>query len=97
MQNESFESSHTDPVENLQVVGLQQLFPAQPAVPPQSHSSPSSTMPFPHSPAVIRVTFLFEVRQDCDTSLFAKPEQILPIEQGENRFVASIVVGFIYH
>ena len=80
---------------NLQVVGLQQVFPAQPDVPPQSHSSPSSTMPLPHSPAVMRVTFLFEVKQEAEIAFVAKPEQMFPIEHAEKRLVASIVVGFI--
>lgn len=80
---------------NLQVVGSQQGSLPHPAVPPQSHSSPASTIPLPHSPAVMRVTFLFEVRQELETVLLAKLEQILPIVHSEKRFVASIVVGFI--
>jgi hypothetical protein len=43
----------------------------------------------------MRVTFLFEVRQELETVLLAKLEQILPIVHSEKRFVASIVVGFI--
>ena len=44
----------------------------------------------------MRVTFLLDVRQDVETCLLAKPEQMLPIVQGEKRLVTSIVVGFIY-
>jgi hypothetical protein len=86
-----------EPVVNLQVVGSQQVSLPQPVGPPQSHSSPSSTMPLPHSPAVMRVTFLLEVRQVLEVVLVRKPLQMLPMVQGEKRFVASIVVGFIYY
>jgi hypothetical protein len=69
---------------NLQVVGLQQGLFAHPDVPPQSQSSPASTMPFPHWLPVIVETSLFAVRQLVFTLFLPIAEQMLPIEQGEN-------------
>ncbi len=48
VQHSSFEKSQTEPVVNLHVLGLQQGLLLQPCGPPQSQSSPASTMPFPH-------------------------------------------------
>lgn len=47
-QHASLESSQTALSLNLQVVGSQQALSPQAAVPPQSQSSPLSTIPLPH-------------------------------------------------
>lgn len=65
----------------LQVVGSQQLLPAQPSTPPQSQSSPGSTIPFPHSDLVKTLTFLLVVKQEVSICLFFMAEHIAPIVQ----------------
>lgn len=67
---------------NLQVVGLQHLLVPQPSVPPQSHSSPASTIPFPHSFLVMILTSLLEVRHEVLTLRLLNAEHIFPTEQG---------------
>ncbi len=47
VQHSSLEKSQTEPVVNLHVDGLQHGLLPQPCVPPQSQSSPDSTMPLP--------------------------------------------------
>lgn len=83
VQQESLLSSQTLEPMKRQVVGLQQEFPRQPLSPPQSQSSPLSTIPFPHWEPVRVVRLRLETRQEERTRLAPRPEQMLPIVQGE--------------
>jgi hypothetical protein len=94
-QHSSFASSHTDPVVNLHVFGSQHLLLPHPSVPPQSQSSPSSTIPLPHSCPVIVVTPVLSLRQSVLTLLRPIAEQMLPIVHGENDVTPSPVDGFM--
>lgn len=87
--------SHTALSTNLQVLGSQHLLPAHWATPPQSQSSPFSTIPLPHSCSVIIVTPLFEVRQDVSTPRRPIAEQMLPTVHGLKSCILSLVLGFI--
>jgi hypothetical protein len=84
VQQSSLLGSQTDCEVNLQVVGSQQGLLPHPEVPPQSHSSPASTMPFPHWLPVMVVTSLLADKQVVFTLILPIAEQMLPIEQGEN-------------
>jgi hypothetical protein len=95
VQQSSLLGSQTALVWNLQVVGSQQgLFP-QPATPPQSQSSPCSTIPFPHCEPVMVRTFLLDVRQPVLTELRPMAEQIFPMLQGLKFVIPGAVDGFI--
>ena len=97
LQQSSLESSQTAFVLNLQVVGSQQLLPAQFSVPPQSQSSPSSTMPLPHWLPEMVTTPLFAVRQSDLTLFRPRAEQMLPIEQGLKSVMPWPVDGFMIY
>jgi hypothetical protein len=75
-------SSHKAPTRNRQVDPSQQLFSAQLA--PQSHSSPTSTMPFPHCPSVMVVILLLLTRQLVLTPPERSWEQMFRMLHGEN-------------
>jgi hypothetical protein len=94
-QHDSRESSHTALSLYLQVVGSQQeLFP-QDCSPPQSQSSPASTIPFPHWLPVMVVTLRLALRQAERIVLRPKAEQILPIEQGEKSVILLLEDGLM--
>lgn len=95
LQHSSLESSQTALFLNLQVAASQHWFPAQLAVPPQSQSSPASTMPLPHCCPVIVVTPLLLLKQKVLTLFRWKAEQILPMEQGLNAVMPWPVEGFM--
>lgn len=80
---------------NLQVVGLQHLLVPQPSTPPQSQSSPASTIPFPHSFLVMMLTSLLEVRHEVLTLRLLNAEQMFPTEQGLKASIRSLVDGFM--
>jgi hypothetical protein len=82
VQQSSFAGSQTEPDVNLHVFGSQQESPAQPSVPPQSQSSPGSTMPLPHTLPVMVVTSLLLERQSVFTELRPMALQMFPIVQG---------------
>lgn len=96
VQHSSLVGSHWALPLNLQVLASQQLLSPHPSSPPQSQSSPLSTMPLPHWLPVIVVMFLLSVKQ-VDLTLDLKPEQILPIEQGENSVIPLAVDGFMMY
>lgn len=95
VQQSSFEGSQTEFGVNLQVVGLQHGLSLHPVSPPQSQSSPASTIPLPHWEPVMRVTPLLSVRQFVRTALRPMAEQMLPMEQGENFVIPVPVEGFM--
>jgi hypothetical protein len=97
LQQSSFESSQTALFLNLQVLASQQLLFPHWLVPPQSQSSPSSTMPLPQTglPMVVMPRLL--VRQEDSTELRWRAEQMLPMEQGENLVMPCAVDGFIMY
>lgn len=97
MQHLSFDGSQTEPLVNLHVVGLQQLFPWQPCSPPQSHSSPVSTIPFPQTPSDIVGTSSFPRRQLVWMRFRPIAVQMVPMVQGENTLIARLEVGFIMY
>lgn len=74
--------SQTAVLTNLQVVASQHLLFPQPSTPPQSQSSPDSTIPLPHSFSVIILTSLLEVKHVVLTLRLLNAEQIFPTEQG---------------
>jgi hypothetical protein len=82
-QQLSFESSQTAPDLNLQVVASQQALSSHASVPPQSQSSPASTMPFPHWLPVIVTTPRLSVRHVDWMLLRPMAEQMLPIVHSE--------------
>jgi hypothetical protein len=95
LQQSSLESSHTALFLNLHVDASQHaLFPHW-ELPPQSQSSPASTMPLPHtgSPMVVMPRLL--VRQLDSTELRRRALQMLPMEQGENLVMPCAVEGFM--
>lgn len=96
LQQLSLASSQTAPSLNLQVLASQQLSLPQDPSPPQSHSSPSSTIPFPHWLPVIVVTPRFWDRQELLTLLRPMAEQIFPIVQGEKLFTSPALGFMIY-
>lgn len=96
LQQLSFASSHTAPSLNLQVLASQQLLLPQDSSPPQSQSSPSSTIPFPHWLPVIVVTPRFSDRQELLTLLRPMAEHIFPTVQGE-KLSTSPAVGFMMY
>lgn len=97
VQQASFESSHTAVLLNLQVVGSQHLLSPHPAVPPQSQSSPLSTMPLPHWLPVVVTTPLLSTRQLDWTLLRPIAEQMLPIVHCEKFSRSEDVVGFMMY
>jgi len=95
MQQSSLLGSQTAFALNLQVVASQHgLFP-QPSTPPQSQSSPCSTIPFPHWEPLMVGTFLLDVRQPVFTELRPMAEQIFPILQGLKLVIPVAVDGFM--
>lgn len=97
VQQSSFEGSQTALFLNLHVVASQHVLLPQFAVPPQSHSSPSSTMPLPHCWPVIVVTPLLSDRHDPLTLLRPRAAQMFPTEQGLNPLMPSTVEGFMMY
>lgn len=95
VQHSSLAGSQTALVVNLQVVGLQQGLVPQPCVPPQSQSSPCSTMPLPHCDSAMVLTSRLLVRQLDLTLLRPMAEQMLPTLQGENCVMPPPVEGFM--
>lgn len=83
LQQLSLESSQTALFLYLHVFASQQGLSAQLASPPQSQSSPASTMPLPHLPPLIVTTPRFSERQLDLILLRPIAEQILPIVHGE--------------
>ena len=94
-QQSSLESSQTEPLVNLHVLGSQQGSFLQPEAPPQSQSSPCSTMPFPHCCPVKVCTFLLSERQLDLTLLRFMAEQMLPTEQALKLLMLLPVEGFM--
>lgn len=90
-QQSSLASSHTAPEENLHVVGLQHGSSEQPEGPPQSQSSPSSTMPLPHWAPEMVGMFLLVDRQEVSTEFLPMALQMFPTEQGENAVMPLVV------
>jgi hypothetical protein len=88
-------SSQAAPARNRQVEPSQQLFWAQLA--PQSHSSPTSTMPFPHCPAVMVVILLLLTRQLVLTVPSRSCEQMVRMLQGENAVCDGEEAGFMMY
>jgi hypothetical protein len=84
LQHSSLESSQTAVALKRQVVGSQHALSPQPSTPPQSQSSPSSTIPFPHCRGVIVMTPLLSEKHSVLTLERRKAEQILPIEHWLN-------------
>jgi hypothetical protein len=97
VQQSSLLGSQTEFAVNWQVVASQHVLPAQPDVPPQSHCSPGSTIPFPHWLPVIVVTSLLAVRQVVLTLFLPIAEQMLPTVQGENFWMLVPVLGFMMY
>ena len=96
-QHSSFVSSQTEPLVNLQVAPLQQVLPPHPCVPPQSHSSPLSTIPLPHwLPVIVTIPRLLTKQLEL-TLLRPKAEQMFPTVQGENCVIPSAVLGFMMY
>ena len=87
-------SSQTAPSRNRHVDASQQSLQV-PSSSPQSQSSPSSTMPFPHSPAVMVGTLSLSTRQLVSTSPDPIMEQTLPTVQDENSVCEVVKNGFI--
>lgn len=96
-QQSSLLGSQTEPVVNLHVVGSQHVFEPQDSSPPQSQSSPLSTIPLPHWLPVIVVTSLFAERQVVFTLLRPIAEHMLPIVQAENFVIPLEVDGFMIY
>ena len=96
-QQSSLESSHTAPLLNLHVVGSQHGLSPHPAVPPQSQSSPLSTMPLPHCWPVMVVTSRLSVKHDVLTLLRNMAEQMLPTVQAEKVLTFDDEAGFIMY
>ena len=96
-QQSSLASSHTEPDVYLHVVGLQHLSFPQPLVPPQSQSSPTSTMPLPQMGPELRITFLLSVRQVVLTLPVNIALQILPTEHGLKFVMPCAVDGFMMY
>lgn len=94
-QHSSFESSQTALALNLHVRASQQGLPLHEASPPQSQSSPSSTIPFPHWLPVMVTTPRLFTRQSDRTLFRPMPEQMLPTVQGENCVIPRPEVGFM--
>jgi hypothetical protein len=95
VQQPSFASSQTEPSVNLQVLASQHLLSPQPSEPPQSQSSPSSTMPLPHcAPAMVTMPLLSERHSEL-TVLRPSAEQTLPIVHCENLVTSELVLGFM--
>jgi len=94
-QQESFASSQTAPFTNLQVDASQQGSSPQPASPPQSHSSPLSTIPFPHCGPEKVATFLLFERHDVSTDFRPIALQMFPIVQGLNALLPGCEYGFM--
>lgn len=95
LQQSSLDGSHTEAVVYLQVAASQHALPLHPDSPPQSQSSPVSTMPLPHWLPVMVTTFLLLVKQLESTDWRPKAEQMLPMEHEENCSMPSPVDGFI--
>ena len=95
VQQSSFEGSQTEFVVYLHVVGSQQLLSPHPSGPPQSHSSPISTIPLPHWEPEMIGTFLLSVRHCVFTAFLPIAEQMLPTEQGEKFRMLEPVDGFM--
>ncbi len=94
-QQSSLESSHSALGLKRHVPGSQHALSPQPSSPPQSHSSPSSTMPLPHCWPEIVGTFLLSEKQDVLTLLRPMAEHMLPMEQGLNPVIPVDVEGFM--
>jgi hypothetical protein len=88
-------SSHTAPFLNLHVLASQHALVPQLAAPPQSQSSPSSTMPLPHCAPVMSGTPRLELKQKVLTLLRPMAEQMLPTEQGLKEVIPWAVDGFM--
>jgi len=97
LQQSSLESSQTAEFLNLQVAALQQVLFPHDAVPPQSQSSPSSTMPLPHCWPVMVVRPLLSTSAEALTLLRPRAEQMLPMEQGLKSAMPSPVEGFMMY
>jgi hypothetical protein len=96
-QQSSLRSSQTEPVVNLQVVGLQQALPWQLAVPPQSQSSPDSTIPLPQMGSLMVTTRRLSVRQLPLTELRARAVQTFPMVHKLNVSMPGIEDGFMMY
>lgn len=96
-QQLSFESSQTALFLNLQVVASQQLLSPQPAVPPQSQSSPASTIPLPHWLPVMVTTPRLSVRQVDLILLRPIAEQMLPMVHSEKFVMVAAAYGFMMY
>ena len=68
-----------------------------PSDPPQSQSSPVSTIPFPHLFSVIICTSLLSVKHCLLTLLEKNAPQMLPMVQGLNLSICSDVEGFMMY
>jgi len=95
LQQSSFASSQTAPDLNLQVEASQHWLLPQLSAPPQSQSSPSSTMPLPHCWPLMVVTPRLLLKHCVLTELRSMAEQMFPIEHGENWVMPSAVDGFM--
>ena len=95
VQQSSLDGSHTAPCLNLHVVGSQHELLPQPWEPPQSQSSPGSTMPLPHWLPVMVVTSLLLVKQLLWTLWRPRAEQMLPMLHAENCVMPVPVEGFM--
>lgn len=97
LQQSSFESSQTALFRNRQVRGSQHWLPPQFSSPPQSQSSPVSTIPLPHWLPVMVGTPLLANRQSELTLFRPRAEQMLPIEQGLKLVIPRLVEGFMIY
>lgn len=95
VQQSSLLGSHTAFCTNLQVVGSQHELLPHPLVPPQSQSSPVSTMPLPHWLPVMVAMSLLAVKHVVLTLLRPMALQMLPTLQAENLVMPDPVAGFM--
>jgi hypothetical protein len=96
-QQLSLESSQTALSLNLQVDASQQELSLQPSSPPQSQSSPDSTIPLPHWLPLMVTTPLLSDRQEDLMLFLPMAEQMFPMVQSENLVMLFIAYGFMMY
>lgn len=95
VQHSSLLGSHWELAVNLHVVGTQQVLFPHPLTPPQSHSSPASTIPLPHWLPVIVVISLFATKQEDLTEFRPRAEHMFPMVHAENLLTLGFDAGFM--